>query len=325
MPLDWENSMCHTGDKIMRGISFQLAAAFLLLCVRAAQATVFYVDLNSTNPIPPYADWSTAATTIQDAVDVATPGALVLVTNQYSIVSNYPRPGYSTNQTAVYRTGGRIVYGSISNRVAVTKPLTVQSVNGPAVTFIDAGETGVGRCVYLTNGASLIGFTLTNGYLPQLGGNQIQTQCGGGVWSESTNTTISNCWITACYAVYGGSGAYAGTCYNCFFRSNNPFAPGIVGGGAYQSVLKDCTLVGNAGGNGSGAAYCNASNCMFSNNVTSSAYAGAGAYFCTLVNCTLTGNSSGYGGGSAGGTLNGCILIHSHPTGFLKKVLEQFV
>src|ERR1035437_3853878 len=104
-------------------------------------ATVRYVNLNNASPTPPYTSWTSAATEIQSAVDAAAGGDQILVTN------------------GVYQTGTRVVSGNEMNRVAVTQPITVQSVNGPAVTVIQGVPplvpsypigSGV-RCVYLAN------------------------------------------------------------------------------------------------------------------------------------------------------------------------------
>ena len=237
---------------------------------------VFYVALTSTNPLPPYTSWSTAATNIQDALNMSTvPGQLVLVSN------------------GVYQTGSMAVYG-MSNRVAVTKAVTVQSVNGPSVTTIVGyqesgttnGPTAV-RCVYLTSGAILSGFTLTNG-ATQTSGNSYTNQSGGAVWCESTSAVVTNCVLSANSASSGGGGAYSG-------------------------MLNDCTLTGNRAGNGGGAYSSTVNKCLLSGNFAS--YSGGGAYSGSLNNCTLTGNVANKGGGAASGTLSNCTLTGNSATG----------
>jgi hypothetical protein len=253
-----------------------VAVAFLS---GSASATVHYVDLTSTNATSPYTDWATAATNIQDAVDASTNGDLILVTN------------------GVYRTGGRVVSLSPTNRVVLDKAVTMRSVNGPAVTVIQ-GNLAMGsnavRCVYLTMGAVLSGFMLTQGaatryladdYFNQAGG-------GGGVWCWwPAKAMVTNCVLSNNLATAAGAGAYGCFLNNCVLISNVVhFDAGwgsLGGGGAYYSDLTNCTLVGN------------------------SAWKGGGAHSSGLNNCTIIGNQAmfgGVGGGTYGGTLRNCIV-----------------
>ena len=242
-----------------------LAAVIFLNVSLTAPAATHYVDLNCTNATPPYTDWSTAATNIQDAVDAAVAGDQVLVTN------------------GVYQTGASANNGS--NRVNVAKALRLQSVNGPAVTVIKGytvpgtftGPSSV-RCVMLTSGATLSGFTLTNG---SASGN------GGGVYCASTAAVVSNCIVTHNYAGSNGGGTYYGTHINCILSGNTCF---YVGGGNIGGVFTNCILTGN-----------------------STASEGGGTYYAqTLVNCTVTDNhANSDGGGVYSGVLKNCIVYYN--------------
>jgi hypothetical protein len=118
----------------------------------------------------------TAATNIQDALNVAAANDVVLVTN------------------GVYPGG-----------VSVSNALALLSVNGLEFTIINGRPT---NCVSLADGASLTGFTLTNGYADL---------SGAGVWCASTNAFLTNCIIVG---NTGPAAAFVGTLYNCTLANN---------------------------------------------------------------------------------------------------------
>ena len=290
------------------------AVALALLSIHVS-AAVHYVDLNCTSPASPYTDWTTAATNIQDAVDVANPGETVLVTN------------------GVYASGGAgflIPFAPApiveSNRVMVAKAVTVQSVNGAAATAIRGFQvpgsiygTNAMRCVYLTNGAVLSGFTLMNG-ATRVGGS------GGGIYS-TTNAIAFNCILSNNAAHSWGGGGYGGTLSNCTFVQNVATNGGgaasarltgclVVsnvalkwGGGAYSNTLENCTLLSNTAAiNGGGAAYGVLSNCLIAGNSVNSGI-GGGTYSSVLNNCVISNNSAASGGGLAYGIANHTLIV----------------
>jgi hypothetical protein len=222
----------------------------------------------------------------------------------------------------------------LTNRVVINKPLTVQSVNGPALTII-AGNSPIGstaiRCVYLTNGAALYGFTLTNG--ATLGsGNETYEEGGGGLLGESTKAVVSNCVMIGCSAFYGG-GAEGGTLNNCTIMRNSAeeYGGGVfgyfeslglsnvlnqciiasnsayAGGGAFYSILNNCIITNNSapGSEGGGVAESLLTNCLVAANLTDE---GGGAFYSILVNCTVVSNLANIGGGTCQGTNYNCIV-----------------
>jgi len=287
--------------------------AVLTVLTSAPPANVSYVALDSPIPTPPYNSWASAAHVIQDAVDAVSPGGLVLVTN------------------GTYATGGRAATPSlVPNRVAVDKAVTVKSVNGPEFTAIQGLQVpgitngpGAVRCVFLASGATLSGFTLTNGATYQLGGVWANEQSGGGVWCASTGATVTNCIIAGNSAGYAGAGANGGTLIDCRIVGNQTTGANnsgnSVGAGVYGANLIRCTVTGNfAGGqygSGGGASGSSLSDCLVGFN--SAVDSGGGVYWqCTLTNCTLIGNSAGgYGGGARGESGGACTLYHCFLTG----------
>jgi hypothetical protein len=279
---------------------FRTSAArlFATLLLQASVGTSFaathYVDVNSTSSTPPYTNWSTAATNIQDAVDAAVAGDEIVVTN------------------GIYASGGRFDPMTGPSLVFVDKPLSLRSVNGSQFTIIEGNGA---RCVYMTNSASFSGFTLAGGYVEISNSGWLYGDGGGAYGGTLNNCTLigNQLYVDVDGGSASGGGAAFCTLNNCKLEANLIRAEAstgrLYGGGAYRCTLNNCTLEDNviytdfynsvqaAGG---GAAYCSLNNCTLINNqVPSSLYWGAGgAAYCTLNNCIAYSNTVAILGGA---------------------------
>ncbi|HOW96802.1 MAG TPA: PKD domain-containing protein [Kiritimatiellia bacterium] len=242
-------------------------------------ADTHYVDLYNPTPLPPFTNWPGAANSIQAAIDEASDGDTVLVSN------------------GMYVAGGRTLPGvSPVNRVIVTQSITVASVNGPsAAAIVGQGPLGTSavRCLYLNHpGALVSGFTLTNGHTATMFGT-----AGGGAYIESG--VLSNCIVASSHANDYGGGVHGGMLYDCWLKGNTA---GKWGGGAIYSVLSNCTIEANTAAWGGGARSCTLYNCRVIGNLATNS--GGGAIGGTIYDSELRGNTAiSYGGGVYGATI----------------------
>ena len=260
--------------------------------VEVVESPIYYVDKYCATPAAPYLTWNTAATTIQSAIDAAIPGSTVLVTN------------------GIYDTGGRVVYGWMTNRVVIDKPLLVRSVNGSRSTMImgagPMGDTAV-RCVYIGDGATLADFTLTNGYT-RGNGVAIEERSGGGARIIGAGI-LTNCLVTGNMAMFGGGVCY-GYVNNCTLMGNT--AGGYtysLGGGTHNSMVNHSAIISNIAQRGGGVSGGSVNNCLLAGNAAT-IYGGwgGGAVDGVLSNCTVYGNTAARGGGLYNCAAQNCIV-----------------
>jgi hypothetical protein len=221
--------------------------------INDAQKARFVAKFGSNTS--PYDTWAKASTTIQPAVTAAAIGDLILVSN------------------GVYTAAGT---GYI---VTVDKAVTMQSLNGPAVTTIDplVGTTSTDRrCLSVTVAGALVsGFTLQ------------------GLYYLNSPTTICAVNLSA------------GTVTNCVIRNNRTI--GGVGGAAVSGTgrLVDCVVSNNLctewqNGRGGGIFLSSANavveRCLISGNEAQTYFGAGGVYLTagTLRNCVITRNRAPY-------------------------------
>lgn len=290
-----------------------ICGPMLLACWMASAAsakTDRFVWTNSPEPAAPFTNWTTAAHTIQAAIDVCESGDAVVVTD------------------GVYAAGGRAAPGlALTNRVLITHAIRVGSVNGPKWTTIrGAGELGPAgvRCAFLTNGAALLGFRLEQGrtclttnfadadrsgggallYGSRLADCHVVSNAAadfGGGLAGFGGSIVTGCVLTMNAAMDGG-GAYLedGGAFDVAFR-DNVASPGY-GGGLYlrRGGATNCTVLRNNGYWGGGL-LADGAEVVGLVAVSNVAVAGAGvaAAESTLAGCRLADNSAMDRGGGA--------------------------
>jgi len=237
---------------------------------------VIHVSTNGANT-PPYTNWFTAATDVLHAVAVADHGVTVLVSNgTYSLPAS----------------------------VVIQRAITLESVNGPAVTKLRCASRSY-RVLKLDHADAVVrGLTLENGLASETFGGVVINRRGGGAYILAG--TLDDCVMTGGAGTAGaeGGGFYleSGLVTNCVVHGNlmdgqNVRGIGgfVAGGEVVDNVISNNWLRNNVGDNNWGGGL----------------HVAGG----TVRTCVFSGNSLGYGRGAglsiAGGLVDRCIVTNN--------------
>lgn len=193
----------------------------------------------------------------------------------------------------------------LTTALTVNKALTLRSLNGPAVTTVDANgnqAVAAGRySVMVISAAALVhGFTLKGG-----------EQYNGGVPGVDMSAgTVSNCVITDNFGRYGPDAAAlkmtgSAVVDSCVLVSNRSERSGACITMAAGTILRNSLIASNVMGSGA----------LINSEVTAGVRQSGGS----IVNCTIAGNwveGGGVGGLwiSAGSVSNSIICLNRNPT-----------
>ncbi|NLE66531.1 MAG: hypothetical protein GX608_03835, partial [Lentisphaerae bacterium] len=255
----------------MTGVYAVALSATNSACAAAVTATVTIVDhfTNYFDPagshVPPFTNWSQAATNLQDAIDACRIGGMVMV------------------QTGVH---------ACADEVLLNRGVTVRGAGTAADTAFVGG--GSNRCFSLADpDAALERITISNG----------KAATGAGVYLSGG--TVRQCMLSGNSATIKGGGAYmerGGLLEDCRISGNYALK---WGGGAFvqgDARISRCLVISNATDYYGGGLYAylgaQADNCYFAGN---SSWGGGGMILfigCAARNCTLARNmAEGDGGG----------------------------
>ena len=149
--------------------------------------------------------------------------------------------------------------GSQTNRVVITKQLTLEGVEGKEVTHIvgrhqpgattDKGKMGTAaiRCIRVkgedADGTIIKGLTIRDGAVQN--SSEAMKSYGGGVCGHTKDTRtcfyLVDCVVSNCAACWGGA-IHSGTAVRCLFKNNYGIGPG---GTARQANLLNCLVARN--------------------------------------------------------------------------------
>ena len=266
------------------GLAFVLGGFFS----GASFGATRYVNVSNATPASPYTSWGTAATNVQQAIDVSASGDEVWVA-----------PG-------VYRSWTYL-------RIPDGKTLRLRSwVSRAAV--LDAQNQSTALIVRGTN-SEVSGFTVKNGF---------SSDYGGGIYLMAPST-VSNCLVISNRA-YGGAGicVYAsGTrVVNSTIQHNRArnSGGGVLFNNHSTGYVANCEISFNTASNGGGGVYVQyagaISNCwIVDNQVITGSGGGVDLYFGGRVaNSVVAGNSAATRGGGIharyeGGTVAHCTVV----------------
>ena len=228
-----------------------VAALTLTLGTLAATGAMWYVAPTGSDA-GAGTNWATAKLTIQAGLNAASANDTVLVTNGVYATGD----GSFADNFGQYRQ--RVSFRNSSN-------VTLQSVNGPAVTIIDGGTNTGCVLFYQTTGGRLSGFTLTHGFAQQsldfgLG------PAGLGIFL-CRSVLVDNCWMVdnqvadgmgAGVRIYNAAGynTYSNRMVNCVVSGNlctlvhaNSRSGGgvslVIGDNAHEVTFDNCSISSN--------------------------------------------------------------------------------